>query len=169
MCIQAKQCLPACDCTHKHLKPLTILINVLFTCLAMFHLAYLGVMFDSSSDSEQETGYSMFHTLDKWSKLGFSSHIVVAISYVFYWLIKWPQATVFSMQFRDSIGIQFAYKWSCTLSSCWQLTESQLLEIQAKRINHDLGLMWEGNGEVICWSIVKGALSHSPSIVLLRP
>ena len=88
MCIGARRCQPTCEHRHKHLTPVTIIINVSFTCLAMYHLAYLGVMFDTTADSEQETGYSMYHTLEKWSKLSYSSHIVAATCYLFYWLIK---------------------------------------------------------------------------------
>ena len=52
----------------------------------MFHLAYLGVMFDQSSP-EQVTGYSWSHTLTKWSKLDFTSHWLVAIMAVVNWLL----------------------------------------------------------------------------------
>merc|ERR1712137_1325116 len=51
-----------------------ILVNLGFGLLTMFHLAYLGVMFDQSGSSE--TGYSWQHTLSKWRNLGFTSHYV---------------------------------------------------------------------------------------------
>ncbi|KAI8504060.1 hypothetical protein Bbelb_181280 [Branchiostoma belcheri] len=62
------------------------LTNLCFCLLAMFHLAYLGVMFDSSSDVEEE-GYTMSHTLQKWAQLDYASHWVAVGSYVFYKLI----------------------------------------------------------------------------------
>jgi len=52
-----------------------ILVNFLFSVLSIWHLAYLGVMFDQSESSH--TGYSWNHTLSKWRKLGFRSHFVV--------------------------------------------------------------------------------------------
>ncbi|XP_078596358.1 protein-serine O-palmitoleoyltransferase porcupine-like [Branchiostoma floridae x Branchiostoma japonicum] len=62
------------------------LTNLCFCLLAMFHLAYLGVMFDSSSDVEEE-GYTMSHTLHKWAQLDYASHWVAVGSFVFYKLI----------------------------------------------------------------------------------
>ena len=63
-----------------------ILVNLMFGLLTMFHLAYLGVMFDQSSP-EQVTGYSWSHTLNKWSKLDFTSHWLVAGMALINWLI----------------------------------------------------------------------------------
>ena len=63
-----------------------ILVNLLFGLATMFHLAYLGVMFDQSSP-EQVTGYSWSHTLAKWSQLDFPSHWVVAILATVNWLL----------------------------------------------------------------------------------
>ena len=63
-----------------------ILVNLLFGLLAMFHLAYLGVMFDQSSP-EQVTGYSWAHTLHKWRRLDFTSHWVVGGMALINWLI----------------------------------------------------------------------------------
>ena len=63
-----------------------ILVNLLFGLLTMFHLAYLGVMFDQSSP-DQVTGYSWSHTLAKWRQLDFTSHWVVAIMAIINWLI----------------------------------------------------------------------------------
>ena len=87
-CTGSKNCV---QCTHScsYLHPLSLLLNLTFTCLAMYHLAYLGVMFDTSEEGEQEKGYSMLHTLSKWDNLGYSSHIVATCMGVFYWLVKW--------------------------------------------------------------------------------
>ena len=52
----------------------------------MFHLAYLGVMFDQSSP-DQATGYSWAHTLQKWRRLDFTSHWVVGVMALVNWLI----------------------------------------------------------------------------------
>lgn len=60
--------------------------NILFSCLAIMHLAYLGVMFEASF-SMQEVGYSFSHTLLKWASLNYASHIVVAFTYFTYVLI----------------------------------------------------------------------------------
>ena len=62
---------------HREGSAWVILVNLLFGLLTMFHLAYLGVMFDQSSP-DQTTGYSWAHTMSKWSRLGFTSHWVVA-------------------------------------------------------------------------------------------
>jgi len=60
---------------HREGSAWVILVNMLFGLLAMFHLAYLGVMFDQSEESQ--SGYSWQHTLDKWRKLDFTSHYIV--------------------------------------------------------------------------------------------
>jgi len=62
-----------------------ILVNLMFGLLAMFHLAYLGVMFDQSDSGE--TGYSWTHTLSKWRNLSFCSHYVVGAMVVLNWII----------------------------------------------------------------------------------
>lgn len=60
--------------------------NMAFSGLSMFHLTYLGLMFDTSD--LQETGYSYSHTIDKWAQLGFASHWVALATYCIYFLIK---------------------------------------------------------------------------------
>lgn len=66
---------------------MTLILNAAFGVLSVFHLAYLGVMFDTSA-GEQERGYSMLHTLSKWSQLNYLSHMVAVCMYFFYCLIK---------------------------------------------------------------------------------
>ena len=60
-------------------------MNLLFGLLAMFHLAYLGVMFDQSAESS--SGYSWAHTLAKWRNLDFISHYVVGGMLLVNWLL----------------------------------------------------------------------------------
>ena len=85
-CIQAKRCKDKCDHKFNSRQPLVVLANLAFGCLAMWHLAYLGLMFDSSEGEEK--GYSMWHTLDKWGGLGYLSHWVAGGTFLFYWLIR---------------------------------------------------------------------------------
>lgn len=87
MCIESRRCIQ-CEHRHGNLHAASIAINILFTCVAMYHLAYLGVMFDTSESGEQEKGYSMLHTLRKWRDLDYSSHIFATCTFIFYWLIK---------------------------------------------------------------------------------
>lgn len=53
-----------------------VTINLLFSALAVFHLAYLGSPFDSDNPDLQEQGYSMEHTVSRWRDLNFASHWV---------------------------------------------------------------------------------------------
>lgn len=85
-CILARQCKPGCAHCFQQDEPLVKLTNLAFGSLTVFHLAYLGLMFDSASALEEQ-GYSMSHTLEKWSHLNFASHWVAAFSYAFYYLI----------------------------------------------------------------------------------
>lgn len=88
-CIASKQCANKQKCTHKYKSYncwWVFMTNLAFAGLAMFHLAYLGLMFDTSD--LQETGYSYSHTVDKWARLGFASHWIVLATYCIYFLIK---------------------------------------------------------------------------------
>lgn len=87
-CISSKKC-PKNKCQHEKNSSNCWWItgvNIAFSTLAMFHLAYLGLMFDTSET--QETGYSYLHTLEKWSKLGYSSHWIAFATYCAYFLIR---------------------------------------------------------------------------------
>ncbi|KAK2177639.1 hypothetical protein NP493_588g01041 [Ridgeia piscesae] len=68
-----------------HFHPYVITANLMFGSLTLFHLTYLGLMFDSSP--EEQKGYDMSHTLSKWSSLNYASHWIVAATYIFYLLI----------------------------------------------------------------------------------
>ncbi|XP_046429500.1 protein-serine O-palmitoleoyltransferase porcupine isoform X1 [Neodiprion fabricii] len=87
-CITARRCGDH-KCIHKRTTAncwWVRVINILFSALAMFHLAYLGLMFDTSE--QQETGYSYSHAMEKWSSLNFASHWVVLATYFAYFMIK---------------------------------------------------------------------------------
>ncbi|XP_059171792.1 protein-serine O-palmitoleoyltransferase porcupine-like [Physella acuta] len=84
-CIQARKCKEKCEHKYTSKNPLVILTNLCLGALAVFHLAYLGLMFNNSDD--QDVGYTMSHTLEKWSSLQFLSHWVALGTFIFYWLI----------------------------------------------------------------------------------
>ncbi|XP_045591999.2 LOW QUALITY PROTEIN: protein-serine O-palmitoleoyltransferase porcupine [Procambarus clarkii] len=85
-CILARPCSDTCLHKQKARSWFSLSTNLVFTVLTVFHLAYLGIMFDSSSQ-QQETGYSMIHTLNKWQALNYASHWVMFICYVMYSVI----------------------------------------------------------------------------------
>lgn len=94
------------------------LLNLAFSLLAIFHLTYLGSMFDPGVDEQdveevgprrhtrlqrsmQEgtnaalralspslQGYRASHTIHRWAQLNWASHWVVVACWVFYRLIK---------------------------------------------------------------------------------
>nr|XP_023413612.1 protein-serine O-palmitoleoyltransferase porcupine [Loxodonta africana] len=50
-------------------------LNMFFGGLAIFHLAYLGSLFDVDvDDTTEEQGYGMAYTVHKWSELSWASH-----------------------------------------------------------------------------------------------
>ena len=63
-----------------------ILVNLIFGLVTMYHLAYLGVMFDQSNP-DQESGYSWSQTLSKWRHLEFRSHYLMAGMAFINWLL----------------------------------------------------------------------------------
>ena len=84
-CVAARSCPLRTSCekhTHTYWHPLTIIVNTFLCLLSLWHLTYLGQLFDGSS---QETiGYSWQHVLEKWSKLNFASHLVVIATYAIF-------------------------------------------------------------------------------------
>ncbi|XP_050016870.1 protein-serine O-palmitoleoyltransferase porcupine isoform X1 [Alexandromys fortis] len=86
-CILSKRCLP--DCSHRHRLGLRVrALNLLFGALAVFHLAYLGSLFDVDvDDTTEEQGYGMAYTVHKWSELSWASHWVTFGCWIFYRLI----------------------------------------------------------------------------------
>ncbi|CAF1041668.1 unnamed protein product [Rotaria sp. Silwood1] len=84
-CVGARTCPLRSSCekhTHTYWHPLTIIVNVFLCLLSLWHLTYLGQLFDGSS---QETiGYTWQHVLDKWSRLNFASHLVVIGTYAIF-------------------------------------------------------------------------------------
>lgn len=85
-CCLVSGCSRSCNHTYKKSNIIVIIVNTFFTLLAIFHLAYLGVMFEASF-AVQETGYSYAHTLKKWSDLNFASHTISIITYILYLLV----------------------------------------------------------------------------------
>uniref|UniRef100_A0A8C8EM16 Protein-serine O-palmitoleoyltransferase porcupine n=1 Tax=Oncorhynchus tshawytscha TaxID=74940 RepID=A0A8C8EM16_ONCTS len=76
-CILSKKCQP--NCSHKNNKVLWVyIINVAFSTLAVFHLAYLeqSIMSDVAN-----------HTIQKWSELSWASHWVTFGCWVLYRII----------------------------------------------------------------------------------
>ncbi|RTG89227.1 O-palmitoleoyl transferase [Schistosoma bovis] len=80
-CIASRPCPESCCHSNKN-SFWVYWCNIAFSCLAIFHLAYLAVMFDTSE--QQFKGYNMWHTMDKWYNLGFLSHIVAFANFLFY-------------------------------------------------------------------------------------
>lgn len=87
-CLLSKKCPPGCS--HRHSMNLWVhLLNLLFGALAVFHLAYLGSLFDmDADDTVEEQGYGMSYTIHKWSELSWASHWVAFGCWVFYRLIS---------------------------------------------------------------------------------
>lgn len=86
-CILSRPC--TSDCSHQHKKEYWVmLLNLAFSFLAIFHLTYLGSMFDAGIDEQDvEEGYSAIYTIQRWSELNWASHWVVFVCWVFYRLI----------------------------------------------------------------------------------
>ncbi|XP_015361962.1 protein-serine O-palmitoleoyltransferase porcupine isoform X6 [Marmota marmota marmota] len=86
-CVLSKRCLP--DCSHRHRLGLGVrALNLFFGALAIFHLAYLGSLFDVDvDDTTEEQGYGMAYTVHKWSELSWASHWVTFGCWIFYRLI----------------------------------------------------------------------------------
>ncbi|XP_056128805.1 protein-serine O-palmitoleoyltransferase porcupine-like [Lampris incognitus] len=87
-CILSRPC--SSGCKHQNKKEhWVMMLNLLFSLLTIFHLAYLGSMFDADVDNQAlEEGYVTSHTIQKWSELNWASHWVVLFSWIFYRLMQ---------------------------------------------------------------------------------
>lgn len=84
-CVDSRTCSSRTSCdkhSHTYWHPLTIIVNVFLCLLSLWHLTYLGQLFDGSS--QDTIGYSWQHVLDKWSRLNFASHLVVIGTYAIF-------------------------------------------------------------------------------------
>lgn len=80
MCIESRKCRPDCKHMFKESNYWVTVLNLGFGFLNVFHLAYLGVMFDGNTSEDR--GFGVEHTLEKWSGLNYLSHWVVLAMYL---------------------------------------------------------------------------------------
>lgn len=75
-CVLSKRCPPSCS--HRHKDALWVrALNGALGAIALFHLSYLGALFDMEADDTiEEQGYGMSYTIRKWSELNWASHWV---------------------------------------------------------------------------------------------
>uniref|UniRef100_A0A8V5GQQ6 Protein-serine O-palmitoleoyltransferase porcupine n=1 Tax=Melopsittacus undulatus TaxID=13146 RepID=A0A8V5GQQ6_MELUD len=75
-CVLSKRCPPGCS--HRHKDALWVrALNGALGAIALFHLSYLGALFDMEADDTiEEQGYGMSYTIRKWSELNWASHWV---------------------------------------------------------------------------------------------
>ncbi|XP_034029007.1 protein-serine O-palmitoleoyltransferase porcupine-like isoform X1 [Thalassophryne amazonica] len=87
-CILSRPC--RSDCHHRHKQDwCVVLLNLLFSFLTIFHLTYLGSMFDPGTDEQDiEEGYAARHTIHRWSELKWAGHWLVLACWLFYRLIQ---------------------------------------------------------------------------------
>lgn len=92
-CVSSKSCKPYCD-RHRHtVRKLGVcFVNLFFTILSIYHLAYLGFLIDLRSDSM----HSLYKSFERWRALGYESHYVVLATYVISWFLYflWVYMTV---------------------------------------------------------------------------
>ncbi|KAM6924718.1 protein-serine O-palmitoleoyltransferase porcupine-like [Xenentodon cancila] len=87
-CILSRPC--SSDCSHQHKKGFwVLLVNLVFSLLVVFHLTYLGSMFDpGTNEQEVEEGYAAVHTIQRWSELDWAGHWLLLAFWLFYRLIQ---------------------------------------------------------------------------------
>ncbi|XP_041974354.1 protein-serine O-palmitoleoyltransferase porcupine [Aricia agestis] len=83
VCCLANPCVKQCEHKYKKNSFLAMFVNTIFSIVTIIHLAYLGVMFEASF-AIQESGYSYYHTMNKWENLNYFSHCLAAFMFVIY-------------------------------------------------------------------------------------
>lgn len=84
-CIRSRKCPANCSHTFKSDNFTVFMINVIFGLLAIFNLAYLGVMISKShidTDVPPTVLESINDDLKKWKDLNFLSHVVMLCIYL---------------------------------------------------------------------------------------
>ncbi|XP_049649308.1 protein-serine O-palmitoleoyltransferase porcupine isoform X1 [Accipiter gentilis] len=87
-CVLSKRCPPGCP--HRHKDALWVRgLNGALGAVALFHLSYLGALFDmEADDAVEEQGYGMSYTIRKWSELNWASHWVTLGCWVLACLLR---------------------------------------------------------------------------------
>ncbi|XP_029975287.1 protein-serine O-palmitoleoyltransferase porcupine-like isoform X2 [Salarias fasciatus] len=81
-CVLSRPCPAACGHRHKT-EFWVLLLNLVFSVVAIFHLTYLGSMFDPGLDEHDvEEGYSAVHTVQRWSDLGWAGHWLLLVCWL---------------------------------------------------------------------------------------
>lgn len=84
-CVLAHPCV---NCKHRYdsRNILVMAFNIGFGFLAVFHLAYLGVMFDGPAEN-YDLNYSIKHIQNRWGNLDYMSHWIICLTLVCNFLI----------------------------------------------------------------------------------
>lgn len=84
-CVGARPCPQPCH-AHKYTERMLFvaLFNFLCSLLAIFHLAYLGIIIDTSNSQS----VSFLDAFDKWQQLNFVSHWVALVTFIFFLIIS---------------------------------------------------------------------------------
>lgn len=85
-CLNANYC-SSCDHLYKRRNLYVILGNLFFSIIAVVHLAYLGMVFDTNEEDDNNFAYDFSYTLNKWSSLDYTSHWIVLIFYLLYIIV----------------------------------------------------------------------------------
>uniref|UniRef100_A0A0K0EQT9 Protein-serine O-palmitoleoyltransferase porcupine n=1 Tax=Strongyloides stercoralis TaxID=6248 RepID=A0A0K0EQT9_STRER len=84
-CCKSRECLENCNHQYKKYHFRTIIVNIVFLIVNIYHLIYLGAPFDDNTDDGR---YSMGHTLKIWSQeFYFISPIVTLFTWILSFLI----------------------------------------------------------------------------------
>lgn len=78
-CILVKACL---CCNHKHSSQqlLVRIVNWIFSMMAIFHLAYLGVLIGEQSTDHYDIHQSILHIRNQWGDLNYLSHWAILLT-----------------------------------------------------------------------------------------
>ncbi|XP_072305391.1 protein-serine O-palmitoleoyltransferase porcupine-like [Eucyclogobius newberryi] len=79
-CVLSRPC--SSGCSHQHKKDLWVVaINLAFGFLSVLHLSYLGSMFDPGLSEGEGKGHVAAHTIQKWSELNWTSHLIIILNW----------------------------------------------------------------------------------------
>ena len=83
-CVQARKCANGCSHRFKAYHPISLVFNLLFSLVNIYHLAYLGqVLFHvNSGGSGEVSGYEI--AFKKWSATYYSSHLISILYFLLF-------------------------------------------------------------------------------------
>ena len=84
-CILAHACVQ-CEHRYKKYHPVTMIVNVFFSLVSIFQLAYLGVIFEEIVLARVTN--ELFHSISLWASFFYIGHVITVLLFFALWTLE---------------------------------------------------------------------------------